>query len=451
MSPEIKSSSLSFKKLMGFGSFLFRRGFNSSKCKTEAKLATARIKLLRNKREVQVRQMRRDLSMLLQSGRDDTARIRVEHVIREQNVMAANEIIELFCELLVVRLPIIAKQRDCPADLKEGISSLIYAAPRCSEIPELSRITEIFEKKYGKDFVSAARDLRPESGVNRMLIEKLSVRKPSGEVKMKVMKEIAKEYLVEWDATESEKELLQPPEELLEGPRSFVSASSMSVKPTLSQDNMQAKESNVSIPMKPTFLQDGVQEKDNNSRPHSGREQSPTQFKDVASAAQAAADSAAQAVSAAAQAAAFLANQNSNHQSNSANSRRQSSDSTQSSARNNNPSKIFASQSFHRSNFMNDDDDNMDSVDLDDKKVLRRNSYADRRIHSNIRFDDSDGLDSDEEIDSHPPPNRPAPVLPRSDQSERKSTDSFAARVHPNLPDYDAITARFEALKSNRY
>jgi len=122
--------------------------------------------------------------------------LQVEHVIREQNVMAANEIIELFCELIVVRLPIIAKQRfvhflflaltklhgiqccniiglppfrDCPADLKEGISSLIYAAPRCSEIPELYRISEIFEKKYGKDFVSAARDLRPESGVNRLV------------------------------------------------------------------------------------------------------------------------------------------------------------------------------------------------------------------------------------------------------------------------------------------
>jgi len=123
--------------------------------------------------------------------------LQVEHVIREQNVMAANEIIELFCELIVVRLPIIAKQRsvhflflvltktswlisavmsyglppfrDCPEDLKEGISSLIYAAPRCSEIPELYRISEIFEKKYGKDFVSAARDLRPESGVNRLV------------------------------------------------------------------------------------------------------------------------------------------------------------------------------------------------------------------------------------------------------------------------------------------
>lgn len=57
--------------------------------------------------------------------------------------------------------------RQCPADLKEGISSLIFAAPRCSDIPELLQIRSIFEKKYGKDFVSAATDLRPDCGVNR--------------------------------------------------------------------------------------------------------------------------------------------------------------------------------------------------------------------------------------------------------------------------------------------
>ena len=59
--------------------------------------------------------------------------------------------------------------RECPADLKEGIASLIFAAPRCAEIPELVAIRNIFEKKYGKDFVSAATDLRPNCGVNRLV------------------------------------------------------------------------------------------------------------------------------------------------------------------------------------------------------------------------------------------------------------------------------------------
>lgn len=45
------------------------------------------------------------------------------------------------------------------------------------------------------------------------LIEKLSALNPKGEVKLKVMKEIAKEYQVEWDTAETESELLKPPEE----------------------------------------------------------------------------------------------------------------------------------------------------------------------------------------------------------------------------------------------
>jgi vacuolar protein sorting-associated protein IST1 len=59
--------------------------------------------------------------------------------------------------------------RECPADLKEGICSLIFAAPRCSELPELSRMRDLFEKKYGKDFVAAAVDLRPNAGVNNLV------------------------------------------------------------------------------------------------------------------------------------------------------------------------------------------------------------------------------------------------------------------------------------------
>lgn len=45
------------------------------------------------------------------------------------------------------------------------------------------------------------------------LIEKLSVRTPTGQVKLKIMKEIAKEFQIEWDTTESEQELLKTPEE----------------------------------------------------------------------------------------------------------------------------------------------------------------------------------------------------------------------------------------------
>lgn len=475
------------KKFMKLTISIFCPRFNSSKCKTAAKMAVARIKLLRNKREAVMRQMRRDIALLLQSGQDATARIRVEHVIREQNVLAANEFIELFCELVVSRLSIIAKRRECPADLKEGIASLIFASPRCSEIPELVALRKIFEKKYGKDFVSAATDLRPNSGVNRMLIDKLSVRTPTGEVKLKVMKEIAKEHQIEWDTTESEKELLKAPEEMIEGPHTFVSASSLPIR----RAPFQSVEPNQPI-----------------ARSTNEGETGNMHFEDTVSAAQAAAESAKQAI-AAAQAAAYLANNGLNqvssvpgldHKLNTSNINHGlgmlSGNSTGLSMPNysqinyqrmdhysDGPGRMYESQNFDRSHYPGNEGTRPIQTDskhvnrrrhsynvtmpkqmdgqnvsrrhsynevrpmqMDGENISRRQSYNSSSPHSDIKFDESD---CDEEIETeeppagvYPPPERCPPPVP----SSHVNLDPVA-RVHPKLPDYDELAARFEALK----
>lgn len=197
----------------------------ASKCKTLLKLTIPRIKLLRNRREIQLKQMRRDIAKLLETCQEATARIRVEHIIREENMIAAQEIIELFCELIVVRLPIIESQRECPLDLKEAISSICFAAPRCADLPELLQVQMSFAAKYGKEFVSAATELMPDCGVNRQLIELLSIRAPSPEKKLTLLKEIAVEHDVDWDPTASEAEFLKKHEDLLNGPAQFFSGS----------------------------------------------------------------------------------------------------------------------------------------------------------------------------------------------------------------------------------
>ena len=56
---------------------------------------------------------------------------------------------------------------------------------------------------------------RSELDLLLKLIEKLSVKKPSGQTKLKVLKDIAKEHQIDWDTTESEQELLKPPEDLI--------------------------------------------------------------------------------------------------------------------------------------------------------------------------------------------------------------------------------------------
>lgn len=200
---------------------MLHRSFKPAKCKTSLKLAVSRIKLLRNKRDAQVKQLKRELAKLLESGQDQTARIRVEHVVREEKTMAAYELVEIYCELIAARLPIIESQKNCPIDLKEAVSSVIFATPRCSDIPELADVKKHITAKYGKEFVSAAIELRPDSGVNRLLIEKLSAKAPDGPTKIKILTAIAEEHNIKWEPKSFGETDAKFSQDLLAGPSTF--------------------------------------------------------------------------------------------------------------------------------------------------------------------------------------------------------------------------------------
>ncbi|MCD9641447.1 hypothetical protein HAX54_027632 [Datura stramonium] len=210
---------------------LFNRGLQGSKCKTCLTLAISRIKLLQNKRDAQLKLMRKEIAQFLQAGQEAVARIRVEHIIREQNIWAAYEILELFCEFVFARVPILESQRECPSELREAVASIIFAAPRCSDLPDLLHVRNLFAAKYGKEFIAAASELRPDTSVNRTIVEKLSVGAPSAEVRLNVLKEIAKEYNVEWDSSNTEVELSKKPEDLLNGPKQIAAPARASLEP----------------------------------------------------------------------------------------------------------------------------------------------------------------------------------------------------------------------------
>ncbi|XP_047330416.1 uncharacterized protein LOC124934002 [Impatiens glandulifera] len=192
-------------------------------------MTVARIKLLRNKRNVVVNPMRRDIALLLQSSEDATTLVYVftllhTHYLYFEQVgkITANEFLKLLCELIVARLSIIAKCRECLLDLKEGIASLIFVGPRCSDIPELHIIHK-----------SLRRNMEKISSLLQLISDQTSAsiaRTPYGEMKLKIMKEIAKEYKIEWDTTKTEIELLKPTEKHIDGPTGFSSANNLPLK-----------------------------------------------------------------------------------------------------------------------------------------------------------------------------------------------------------------------------
>jgi len=230
---------------------LFNGGVFGTKCKTCVSLAISRIKLLQNKRDVQLKHMRKEIAQFLQAGQEAIARIRVEHVIREQNIWAAYEILELFCEFVLARVPIIESQRECPSELREAIASIIFAAPRCSDVPDLLQIKNLFTTKYGKEFVLAVSELRPDSGVNRTIIEKLSVSAPAAEVKLKVLNSIAQEYNLEWNSSNTEAEFSKKHEDLLGGSKQACAGVGLSQAPK-KQGSFKSSPSNGAQSIMPT-------------------------------------------------------------------------------------------------------------------------------------------------------------------------------------------------------
>lgn len=66
--------------------------------------------LLTQKAEL-AQKARKEIADYLAAGKDERARIRVEHIIREDYMVEAMEILELYCDLLLSRLGLIQSMK----------------------------------------------------------------------------------------------------------------------------------------------------------------------------------------------------------------------------------------------------------------------------------------------------------------------------------------------------
>ncbi|KAK6919535.1 Vacuolar protein sorting-associated protein Ist1, partial [Dillenia turbinata] len=162
-----------------------------------------RLKLLRNKRTSILKHLRNSIAQLLIHGYVQHAFNRVEELYRDETIVAVYDLLDHFSEFIIKRLRYIRRHKDCPDDINEAISSLIYASAWFGEIPELRTLRKLFSKRYGQKFVLANLELYPGNHVNCqvtkihcghiMIKEKLSMISISDEVKQNLIKEIAKE------------------------------------------------------------------------------------------------------------------------------------------------------------------------------------------------------------------------------------------------------------------
>ncbi|QIW99817.1 hypothetical protein AMS68_005335 [Peltaster fructicola] len=165
-----------------------------NKIKVQLKLTISRLRMVQQKDEALAKQQRRAMAQLLEQGKIESARIRVENIIRSDMNSELLEIIELYCELLIARAGLL-EGKECDPGLEEAVKSVIYAAPKIEGVKELSMVRQLLAEKYGKDFTVAAMD---GDKVPERVLKKLAIEPPGSQLVENYLSVIADVYNVDY-------------------------------------------------------------------------------------------------------------------------------------------------------------------------------------------------------------------------------------------------------------
>ncbi|XP_058184744.1 uncharacterized protein LOC131302125 isoform X2 [Rhododendron vialii] len=137
-----------------------------------------------------------------------------EEYIAGLNLLSCYDFIEQSCEFILKQLRVVQKQRECPEECRESVGSLMFAAARFSDMPELRELRDTFQERYGSSL---------EHFVNHEFVEKMALKPPTMEKKLQLLQDIALEFSLNWDSKGFEQRMDNPPAFALDQPKKYMS------------------------------------------------------------------------------------------------------------------------------------------------------------------------------------------------------------------------------------
>ncbi|ESW07683.1 hypothetical protein PHAVU_010G150200 [Phaseolus vulgaris] len=120
-----------------------------SKCLSYLKSLKIRLGRVQNRKKAEVKFLKSVIAELLTIGLEDDAYTRAKELLLEQKTLSSYELIEKFVGCISDHVEDFTKQKDCPEECKEAVSSLMDAAARTGDLPELRQLRTLFTDKYG--------------------------------------------------------------------------------------------------------------------------------------------------------------------------------------------------------------------------------------------------------------------------------------------------------------
>ncbi|VAI55642.1 unnamed protein product [Triticum turgidum subsp. durum] len=178
-----------------------------NKCKHAIKCTRTRLDLVRKKKQAMVKFLRKDVADLLTNNLESHAFGRMEGLIVEMNQASCYDMIEQYCDYIGKQLNNLQKQSECPHEALEAVSTLIFAAARYPDLPELCELRHVFTEKYGASI---------EPFVSSEFVQKLQNKSFTKEEKLQVIEDVAEEFVIPFNTKTFEQQISGvPPKELL--------------------------------------------------------------------------------------------------------------------------------------------------------------------------------------------------------------------------------------------
>ncbi|GAB2228113.1 hypothetical protein Droror1_Dr00009943 [Drosera rotundifolia] len=154
------------------------------------KTTKARMEGINRKRNSMQKFLKKDIANLLKDHYDRNAYLRAEGLYIEMNMSSCYDCVNDYCRCILKNVKEMHKERECTKECRVAVASLIYAAARFADLPELRELRNLFRQKYG-DVI--------ESYVSEEFKLKLKGNPPSRETKIQLLKDIAQEFSIAWD------------------------------------------------------------------------------------------------------------------------------------------------------------------------------------------------------------------------------------------------------------
>ncbi|KAJ8553384.1 hypothetical protein K7X08_024062 [Anisodus acutangulus] len=172
-----------------------------AKSKSTIRHTKTRIEMVKRKRNAMLKYLKNDMADLLKTGLDINAYSRAEGLLVELNLSRCYDLLEIYCDHITNNLSIMYKQRECPEECREAGASLIFAAARFADVPELRELRTVFTERYGNSL---------ERYASKEFLQNLKSVPPTKEMKLQLMKDIASESGIEWNSKALEQKLFNP-------------------------------------------------------------------------------------------------------------------------------------------------------------------------------------------------------------------------------------------------